>query len=543
MKFNSIGLQNFRSFGNNYQELVLGKNGLTALVGKNGSGKTSLAEAIEFAIYGKVRGRKKKQANKATLANRHNKNLCVKLNFNDGIIVDRRLQPDSLDIKKEGVDASTYLKKEILRMPEEMYANFISFNSKDFKDFLHLSKHDRDALLDKLFNLKAFEELYNYVEKLNDDNIKKLQDCEQTYKKYAHTANAFLAKIKQVKEKRKNKNEEKITILSDRISQLKPEFEKLQAEIDAIVELKGKLEKRRNSMLEKSAEVKAELSQIIKKLTLYDEDKCPECGSELNTPTHVSTKENLLLRKARYETALQLGNKNLTLLKDEIVTKSNVEKELQENLNNVCVEVKTIKRQQAELEELDTEEDQDWTEQVEQLKEKAKDLKIELSKLERLKEAHNCLMSILDVDKNREELLLDLVPKLNVEVFKNVQKVGMPFLIRFAEDLSCEVEQLGSKIDEDSLSEGEAASLNSACFLAILKLAKIGKYTNLIFMDEVFEKLDEDNVKTILSMIRNYAKEEGLEVFLVQQRQTMEECFDRIVKIEKKMMFSQIIQQ
>jgi DNA repair protein SbcC/Rad50 len=544
VRFNSLGLKNFRSFGNNYQELKLGSVGLTALVGKNGSGKTSLAEAIEFAIYGKVRGRKKKQTNKATLANRHNKNLSVTLRFNEDTVVNRCSQPDSLEIKKNGVDASNDLKTEVLKMPDELFANFVSFNSKDFKDFLHLSKHDRDSLMDRLFNLRAFEELQQYVEKLHEDNLKMLQEVQTTHDKYEHSMQRLLKKMQEVKEKRKDRNDVKVEELEGKLQSLKPEFESLQESLTKIADLKKHFNEKWQKLQTGSTKASLMLKDIVEKLELYETDRCLTCGSPLDTPNHISVKEELLLKKAKIESTIVLGKQMIATLKEDARNQTQSEGDLNTKLIEIKSEILSIKKQKTELSSVtETEEDKDWSEEIKQLGEKATDLRVKMEKASRLNEAYNCLLSILDVDVNRQELLTDLVPKLNYEIFKNVQRVGMPFMLRFNNDLSCEIEQLGIKIDEDSLSEGEAACLNTACLLAFMKLSKISKYTNLVFMDEVFEKLDEDNVQTLLNMIRNYAKDEGLEIFLVQQRQMTEECFDRVIKVEKKMMFSYITQQ
>lgn len=543
MKFNKLCLKNFRSFGNNYQELKLGSIGLTALIGKNGSGKTSLAEAIEYAIYGKVRGRKKKQTNKSTLANRHNKNLSVLLHYNDSIEILRCSQPDSISVTKNGIDASDNLKAEVIKMPEDLFANFISFNSKDFKDFLNLSKHDRDVLMDRLFNLRAFEEMQKYAEKLHVDNLKSLTDLQTSHDKYEHSAIRLIKKMEEVKIKRKDRNDEKLESLSIRMSELKPEYDKINKDIEEISKLKEVFKIKWQNLQTKAASARVEIKNIKDKLKLYDSDMCVTCGSKLDTPQHISTKEAYLLKMSRYETALKLGEQTIEKLKEDSIKQTSTETILFKKLAETIADVKNIKNQQIELSTIENIEDKDWSEEIAEMREKASDLKELLKKNTRLDEAYRCILAILDVDTNRKELLIDLVPKLNVEIFKNVQKVGMPFMLRFSQDLTCEVEELGMKIDEDTLSEGETACLNTACLLAFIKLSKISKYTNLMFLDEVFEKLDEDNVKTLLNMIRNYAKEENLEIFLVQQRQTNDECFDRIVKIEKKMSFSNIIQQ
>lgn len=541
MKFEKLALKNFRSFGNNLQELILGRVGLTALKGKNGSGKTSLAEAIEFALFGKVRGRRKKQSNKASLANRFNKNLQVQLDLNS-YTVDRCSQPDSFTVTKNGRNYVNEHKKELERMPEEIFTNFISFNSKDFKDFLHLSKHDRDMVLDKLFNMYVFVELQEYVEKMQSDNLTVLNTLQNDDKKYQYSVEKISKKVEEIRQKKERQKSLLEEDLQTKMSSLKPIYENIQGELLKITECKKKFNEKWQKMQSGLSDAKAKLSVTQEQLKLYDQSKCPTCGSSLNEPNHTSIKETLLIKVEKYKKAISSGQDILNKIKTEATSQTSGESELQEKLTDVLSEIKMIKNKKEILSDV-TEEDKDWTEEIKNLSEKSSALQESMKKAERLNEVYILLLDVLDVDKNRSSLLKKLLPKLNQEVTKNVSSVGMSFSLIFDEEMTCEIQQLGSKIDEDTLSEGEVICLNTGCLLAFMKLANISKYTNVIFMDETFENVDEDNIQVLLKMIRNYAKEEGLEVFLIQHRQMPEEFFDRVVKVEKSHVFSNIISQ
>lgn len=542
MKFEKLGLKNFRSFGNNFQELLLGKVGLTALKGKNGSGKTSLVEAIEFAMFGKVRGRRKKQTNKASLANRFNKNLQVQLQLNS-YNIDRCSQPDSFTVTKGDNNYINEHKKELERVPEEIFTNFISFNSKDFKDFLHLNKHDRDLVLDKLFNMYVFVELQEYIEKMQSDNLNALQTLQNDDKKYQYSVEKISKKVQEIKHKKEKQKTVLEEDLTSKMINLKPVYEKIQLELSEIAKCKQNFNERWQKMQTGLSEAKAKLNVTLEQLKLYDQSKCPTCGSSLNEPDHISIKETLLLKVEKYKKAISSGQVILNKIKTEATTQTKSESELHEKLTEVLSEIKLIKSKKEILSEANTDEDKDWSEEIKNLKEKSHALQESMEKAQRLNDIYILLLDVLDVDKNRSTLLKKLIPKLNQEVSKNVSSVGMPFSLAFDEEMTCEIQQLGSKIDEDSLSEGEITCLNTGCLLAFMKLANISKYTNVIFMDETFENVDEDNIQVLLKMIRNYAKEEGLEVFLIQHRYMPEEFFDRIVKVEKNNVFSNIVSQ
>lgn len=546
MKFERIGLKNFRSFGNNYQEIDLGQIGLTALIGRNGSGKTSLAEAIEYALYGKVRSRKKKKtSNKSNLLNRINKsNLMVKLTVNDGLIIERCMSPDTFSVTRNGKNAEEEYKKLIKTIPEDIFINFISFNSKDFKDFLHLSKHDKDLVLDKLFNMYAFAELQEQIEKLQNDNLEILLKYKNDNQKYVYAVEKMTKKINDILTKRKEKKSVLNVDHQKKMEELRPQYEKLQKRLNELQSTKNAYMSKWEDLQLKLSDAKAKLGAINEKLDLYEEKKCPTCGSNLDTSEHSNVKETLLLKKEKLKNAIEIGSKMVSKIREESLKETKEENVLREQLTHLTTEIKIIKKEKENSEITHTEEDNDWKSEIENLTKKIEELSTSLKKSERLNEVYVFLLDVLDVDKNRKALLKDLTPKINRDVFKHMSKVGMHFLLNFNEDMECEIQQLGSKIDEDTLSEGETSCINLACLLAFMKQSNINKYTNMLFTDEIFEKVDEENIQTLLKMIKSFAEEEKIEIIFVHQKSLNEELFDRSIKMEKDIYsFSKISQK
>ena len=78
-----ITLKNFKSFGNNKQTLKFNttKGDLILISGKNGNGKTSLQQSMDFSIFGIVRGKNSKRVPQNILPNRINKNLETEIEF------------------------------------------------------------------------------------------------------------------------------------------------------------------------------------------------------------------------------------------------------------------------------------------------------------------------------------------------------------------------------------------------------------------------------------------------------------------------------
>ena len=108
MIIKEIGIRNFKSYGNATQKLKLSENGqLILLVGENGSGKSTLLSAVDIALYGKVKGTKRKWATLSSLPNRINGgNMVVDIDFISNsaeVKVIRGVSPNTLELWENGI--------------------------------------------------------------------------------------------------------------------------------------------------------------------------------------------------------------------------------------------------------------------------------------------------------------------------------------------------------------------------------------------------------------------------------------------------------
>ena len=70
--FEKIRWKNFLSTGNQYSELIFNKNTTTLILGANGSGKSTVLDALTFSLFGKPFRR----INKPQLINSTNEKDC-----------------------------------------------------------------------------------------------------------------------------------------------------------------------------------------------------------------------------------------------------------------------------------------------------------------------------------------------------------------------------------------------------------------------------------------------------------------------------------
>ena len=187
MRIESIELRNIASYGNALQKIEFTKkeSNLYLTIGKNGYGKTTIANAIIFALYGKLDG-----VSLADLPNRINKNLWVKIKLLCGtkkVVVERGLAPKRFKVTINGIEydragktnVQEYLEKEIYGIPYRVFKNIIILSVNDFKSFLTMGNKDKREIVDRLFGFSIINEMYSTIKLQKREvraDIKTLED-------------------------------------------------------------------------------------------------------------------------------------------------------------------------------------------------------------------------------------------------------------------------------------------------------------------------------------------------------------------------------
>ena len=185
MRIDYIEFKNFASYGNQKQRIDFLKEGseLFLTLGKNGDGKTTIANAIIYALYGKVEGVKL-----ADLPNRINKELHVKIGLQCGtmfIEIERGISPNKFSVLINGVEfdkagkksVQEYLEDEVFGIPYHVFKNIIILSVNDFKSFLTMSNQDKKQIIDRMFGFSILNDMQRQIKderrdiKFDIDNI------------------------------------------------------------------------------------------------------------------------------------------------------------------------------------------------------------------------------------------------------------------------------------------------------------------------------------------------------------------------------------
>ena len=163
--FKTIRYKNFLSTGDIFTEIVLNNSPNTLIVGENGSGKSTILDALCFALFGKAF----RNIVKGSLVNSVNeKNCLVELEFstnNKNYKIIRGIKPNIFEIYCDSVflnqdsatrDYQLYLEKNVLKMTFKSFTQIVILGSASYSPFMQLKPADRRIIIEDLLDIQIF---------------------------------------------------------------------------------------------------------------------------------------------------------------------------------------------------------------------------------------------------------------------------------------------------------------------------------------------------------------------------------------------------
>ena len=572
MLISEIGIRGYKSFGNNEQVLKVSTDTgqLILLVGNNGNGKSSLLESFEYTLYGKVKSGKTKKWHKlSTLPNRINGELLNRIKFqSNGIDVEirRGIGPATLDLLENGIINERAGKSNIdekiekyIGMDIETFKSFISMSINDFKNFISLTNEEKQLLLDKLFNLEVINILNGILKDINksnkvrmaslDSEIRTLEDSIESIKRSIDKAiEREKEEAKLALEREKEDIQSEVDRLTEEMNSKKDEYKSLKEKIDKIKEkdqeLIDELDKEKKQYINTQNDIK----NVQREIDLYDSGKCPTCKTDFDS-IHFSN-----LRSALDEKLVRFND-----IKAEIEENINKVKERQSKLKKLSESTTTtfndlnylLKSYKTDIDRLNQKK---ATQSVQVAKpsvnmQEFQNTIVELSDKKTISHDHITvckekelyykeLNRILSEDGVKKAIIAGIIKPINHFIGENVKKMGIPFDVKLDETFTAEIRSLGSVVEHDTLSTGETKRINIAILIAYLKLIRTKKHINILFLDEVFSSIDIEGIDSILALLKSFANDYNINIFVVHHAILSQEMFDRIIKINKEVFSS-----
>jgi|TARA_X000000950_G_scaffold146324_1_gene180757 DNA repair exonuclease SbcCD ATPase subunit len=575
IKLKDLTVKNFMSVGNQTQAVDFNKQQLTLVLGenidqggddsgsRNGTGKTTIINALSYALYGKA------------LTNIRANNLINKTN-SKGMLVTLHFEKNGVDYRIERGRSPNVMKffingqeqemidesqgdsrktqesvKDLLNMSHDMFKHVVALNTYS-EPFLSMRVNDQRAIIEQLLGITILSE-----KALNlKEQVKSTKDAitEETVKINAmQNANekiqSTITDLKGTQKAWLSKRTNDVLKLKEAIDEL--EHLDIERELEAHEKLQNWTE-RNNSILALRKElgtlepalVRADNSveKASKDIEDLDDAKCYTCGQELQADKKVEIAER---KTKELEDAVayqkEISNKLVEVTKGlekigdingKPTTFYETAKEAYDHRSNVD------KLKQAwgnKKEEVDP-----YEEQINKLEQEAlQEIKWDsVNELTSFKDHQEFLLKLLTNKDSfiRKKIIDQNLAYLNNRLTYYLDKLGLPHQVQFQNDLNVEITQLGQDLDFDNLSRGERNRLILGLSFAFRDVwESLYQNINLLFIDELIDSgMDTAGVEGSLAVLKKMGREREKNIFLISHKDELIGRVNHVLKVYKE---------
>jgi len=563
--FHKIRYKNFLSTGTQFTEIDFEKNRTNILIGKNGYGKSSVIDAITFALFNKAF----RNINKNQLVNSINERDClVEIEFsvnNKKYLVRRGIKPNIFDIEVDG----TLLRKEsddrlnqkilednILKVNFKSFTQLVILGSSTYVPFMQLSASNRREVIEDLLDIRIFSTMNSLIKekiKTKKDQVKSLQTQKSNLEDKIKMQEEFIEELENRGNANINTNKRKISDLDGEISDYMNHISIVEATLSDKIKLQEDLVGAGDKLLTLNT-LKGKITQKV--TTITEEHKfftentvCPTCTQNiedefrLNRITDAKNKAKELHKGFQeLEATIKLEQereRQFTVLSKEI-TKLN--HEISQNNTRISLNQRQIRDLESEV-QIITEQLKNRNTEHEKLESFKDNLQKTTEDLLTKKEKiiyYDFAHSLLKDDGVKTKIIKKYLPFINQQVNRYLQL--MDFYINFEFDSEFN-ESIKSPIHEkysySSFSEGEKAKINLSLVFAWREVAKAKNSINcnLLIFDEIFDSsLDEFGTDNFLKIIRYVINDAN--IFVISHKDGIQDKFERVIKFDKRNEFS-----
>jgi len=576
-KLKSLTVKNFMSVGNQTQAVDFDKENLTLVLGsnqdlggddtgsRNGTGKTTIVNALSYSLYGQALTNIKKE----NLINKTNgKNMLVTVEFeknNTRYRIERGRKPNVLKLyvndnqlkTEESEDDSQGDSREtqraielMLEMSHTMFKHLVALNTYT-EPFLSMKAADQREVIEQLLGITQLSEKAEALKLL----VKETKDdiaSEELKINAIKTANANVQKSidsLQLKSSAwETKQDADLENLGRAIVSL--EAVDIEAELAAHIALKAWDEANTNlrNLNKQKATLESAVIQAEKTLKKYKTEldslgnkKCHACEQELHDHKH---EEMTATATQHYDEAYEYWQRMRAQLKQvaeevgdgALPPKPNTfydtEAEALGHKNNLASLEKSLEAKAVEV--------NPYAEQIEELKHTAiQEITWDtVNNLTKLKEHQEFLHKLLTNKDSfiRKKIIDQNLTYLNKRLSYYIDKLGLPHRVVFQNDLTVEITQLGQDLDFDNLSRGERNRLILSMSFAFRDVWE-GLYQsiNLLFVDELMDAgMDAAGVEAGLSVLKKMARERSKNIYLISHKDELVGRVNNVLRVIKE---------
>ena len=569
----NLTVKNFMSVGNSTQAIDFDRKDLTLVLGenldlggdgsRNGTGKTTIINALSYALYGTALSNIRKD----NLVNKTNgKNMLVSLDFSVGgkdFKIERGRKPNLLRFyvnneeqaatdnaqgdSRETQDAI----EQMLGLSHDMFKHILALNTYT-EPFLSLKANDQRTIIEQLLGITQLSERADRIKELNKETKDAIQQEEFRIRAEQEANKRIEEQVESLKRRQTlwtTKHGEDIQELEKALAAL--QNIQIEVEIQAHQDHKAWDQKRKdiNELSSQISRVKLDIgredklaAKLSKEIETLANHECHTCGQPFHDSKHQQVLES---KQTDLATARQSGTEYSTLLSELETTHTSLgtlgkpPKMFYDKESDAIQHQATLTNLEQQIVSKQAETDP-YSEQIEEMQQQAlKEITYDtLNELTRLQEHQEFLLKLLTSKDSfiRKKIIEQNLSYLNARLTHYLDRVGLPHTVVFQNDLTVSIEELGRELDFDNLSRGERNRLILSMSWAFRDVFEsLYQPINLLFIDEMIDNgLDTSGVEASLALLKQMSRERHKSIWLVSHRDELAGRVENILKVVKE---------
>ena len=566
-------MKNFMSVGNSTQAIDFDRNDLTLVLGenldlggdgsRNGTGKTTIINALSYALYGQALSNIRKD----NLVNKTNgKGMLVSLDFLVGgkeYRIERGRKPNVLKffVNNEEQQATDNAQgdsretqdaiEQTLGLSHDMFKHILALNTYT-EPFLSLKANDQRTIIEQLLGITMLSERADKIKELNKATKDSITQEEFRIRAVQEANKRIEEQIEALKRRQtlwSTKHGEDIKELEKALKAL--QNIQIEVEIQAHKDHKEWDQKRKdiNELSSQISRVKLDISRedklvakLSKEIATLANHECHSCGQ----PFHDSKHEQVMEAKQDDLAAARESGTTYSTLLSELETAVNTVGPLGKPPKMFYDKESDAIQHQATLTNLEQQianknnETDPYGEQIEEMTSQALQTVTYdcLNDLTRLQEHQEFLLKLLTSKDSfiRKKIIEQNLSYLNSRLTHYLDRIGLPHTVVFQNDLTVSIEELGRELDFDNLSRGERNRLILSMAWAFRDVFEsLYQPINVLFIDEMIDNgLDTSGVESALGLLKQMSRERHKSIWLVSHKDELAGRVENILKVVKE---------
>ena len=549
--FKELTYKNFLSTGNNPIIIDLNKSRSTLIVGTNGTGKSTILDAISFALFNKPH----RNVKRGGLVNSVNGKACeVTIEFETAghnWKVLRGIKPNKFEVYQDGnmIDQQTnvrdyqkFLEQNILKLNHKSFHQIVVLGSSSFIPFMQLKAWDRRDVIEDLLDIGVFSKMKTVLKQRNNiqkDLAKSSRISLDNQKDKIEYQKRHISQLEDINKSAKMDFEDDILNAQNNMKSLKDKLDKYPL---GLTDSLNSLRKVRGGLQTEKGKHTHSMKELVSKAKFFEVNSaCPTCTQEISEDVKTSMLTDVRTQAQQTQSDIEL---NQAKYDETIKTLDNVQTQISEmaDINSQMATQNDIMSKLVNKQVKEVDVDAPAKELVDMTYDLI-DIQDNLTEAEDQILYNNIASEMLKDTGIRTKIIKEYLPVMNNLINKYLQT--LEFFVAFHLNENFE-ESIKSRHRDEfvyaNFSEGEKMRIDLSLLFAWRQVAKMknSTNTNLLILDETFDSsLDDEGTDNLMKILKTLEK--GTNTFIISHKpDVLESKMEQKIQFVKKNNFSAI---